>query len=96
MNSTSIHDAVREYGKRYVRGDTLALREFETEYGRCLKRIVARVARSRQPRSRFEQVVLMHLHRLSRDVECRVDWMLVHRICEAILVSSDRTRWVRA
>jgi hypothetical protein len=96
MNSTGIHNAAREYGKRYARGDTLALREFETEYGRCLKRIIARVSRSRRPRSRFEQVILMQLHRLSREVECRGDWMLVHRVCEAILVSSGRTQLIRA
>jgi len=97
MKSTGIDLAVHEYGRRHLGGDGRALPEFESEYGRCLKVIVARVARSQQPRSRFEQVILLHLHRLSKaGSEGLVDSILVHRICEAMLVSSARMRLSRA
>ena len=95
MHSTGIHGAVLEYAARYEQGDRRALHEFETEYGRSLKRIVARVARSRRPRSRFEQVILLHLQRMSQTDALHIDRDLVQRLCEAILVSSSRERWIR-
>lgn len=97
MKSTGIDQAVREYGRRHLHGDGRALPEFESEYGRSLKVIVSRVARSQKPRSRFEQVILVHLRRLSKaGSDCLVDSILVHRICEAMLVSSARMRLSRA
>lgn len=89
MTTMAIETAVQEYGRRHRSGDASALADFESQYGRFVRLIIARVLRSKRATSCFEKSLLLHLRRMASLQERKsVDTHMVRRVCEAMLAYS--------